>query len=39
MIFKGENRRTHNLRLEPIPGMELDDPEGADVKEGVAVHG
>jgi len=27
-IFSGENKRTHNLRLEPIPGMEEDDEEG-----------
>jgi len=32
MILKGENKRTINLRLEPIPGMEDDEPEegGAD---------
>jgi len=28
MIFQGEKKRTHNLRLEPIPGMEEDDEEG-----------
>jgi len=28
MIFEGENERTQNLRLEPIPGMEEDDQEG-----------
>jgi hypothetical protein len=29
MIFKGEKKRTLNLRLEPIPGMEQDeDDEG-----------
>jgi len=28
MIFKGENKRTINLRLEPIPGMEEDEQEG-----------
>ena len=27
MIFKGEKRRTHNLRLEPIPGMAEGDLE------------
>jgi len=28
MIFEGEKRRTHNLRLEPIPGMaEVDEDE------------
>jgi len=29
MIFKGEKKRTENLRLEPIPGMEEDDDEEA----------
>jgi len=24
-VFKGEKKRTHNLRLEPIPGMEEDE--------------
>ncbi|TET31652.1 MAG: (Fe-S)-binding protein [Planctomycetota bacterium] len=28
MIFKGENKRTVNLRLEPVPGMEGDEKEG-----------
>jgi len=28
-VFKGEKKRTHNLRLEPIPGMDADeDGEG-----------
>ena len=27
MIFKGEKKRTENLRMEPIPGMEEDDEE------------
>jgi len=27
-VFDGEKRRTHNLRLEPIPGMGADDEEG-----------
>jgi Fe-S oxidoreductase len=39
MIFTGEKKRTHNLRLEPIPGVEADDSEGAGVEEGAAVHG
>ena len=30
MIFEGEKKRTENLRLEPIPGMEEDDQEGGD---------
>ena len=28
MIFEGEKKRTENLRLEPIPGMEEDADEG-----------
>jgi hypothetical protein len=39
MIFKGEKRRTHNLRLEPIPGMAVEEevePEAVGVAEGVA---
>jgi Fe-S oxidoreductase len=28
MVFEGEKRRTHNLRLEPIPGMEDAEEEG-----------
>ncbi len=28
MIFEGENERTQNLRLEPIPGMEKDEGQG-----------
>jgi Fe-S oxidoreductase len=28
MVFEGEKRRTHNLRLEPIPGMEMAEEEG-----------
>jgi hypothetical protein len=39
MIFTGEKRRTHNLRLEPIPGMDIDEGEGAEVKEGAFVDG
>ncbi|MEW6203043.1 MAG: sulfate reduction electron transfer complex DsrMKJOP subunit DsrK, partial [bacterium] len=27
MVLKGEKRRTHNLRLEPIPGMEAESQE------------
>ena len=39
MKFTGEKKRTHNLRLEPIPGMELDDAEGMGVEEGGSVDG
>jgi Fe-S oxidoreductase len=39
MIFNGEKRRTHNLRLEPIPGMDIDEGEGAEVQEGVLADG
>jgi len=39
MIFTGEKKRTHNLRLEPIPGMELDEDEGMVAKEGASVDG
>ncbi|MGD2121278.1 MAG: (Fe-S)-binding protein [Gemmatimonadota bacterium] len=39
MIFEGEKKRTQNLRLEPIPGMELEDPEASMVEEGVGVDG
>ncbi len=28
MILKGEKTRTHNLRLEPIPGMQADGAQG-----------
>jgi len=28
-VFSGEQKRTVNLRLEPIPGMEADEEEGA----------
>jgi Fe-S oxidoreductase len=38
MRLTGEKKRTHNLRLEPIPGMELDDSEGTVEKEGAALH-
>jgi hypothetical protein len=37
MIFTGEQKRTHNLRLEPIPGMELDDEEGMGAEEGASI--
>jgi Fe-S oxidoreductase len=30
MIFRGENKRTHNLRLEPIPGMGAEEGEPSD---------
>ena len=33
MIFKGEKKRTENLRLEPIPGMEEDDEEAGDASD------
>ena len=29
MVFEGEKRRTENLRLEPIPGMEAEDDDEA----------
>jgi methionine aminopeptidase len=32
MIFEGEKRRTHNLRLEPIPGMADVDEESESVE-------
>ncbi|MFC1661382.1 sulfate reduction electron transfer complex DsrMKJOP subunit DsrK [Gemmatimonadota bacterium] len=35
MIFEGENERTHNLRLEPIPGMEIDSSVEAEEGESV----
>jgi Fe-S oxidoreductase len=34
MIFKGEGKRTHNLRLEPIPGMELEELDEVTGEEG-----
>jgi Fe-S oxidoreductase len=37
MIFKDEKKRTENLRLEPLPGMELDDQEGHESEEGATV--
>jgi hypothetical protein len=30
LIFKGEKKRTMNLRLEPIPGMEEDESESGE---------
>jgi len=39
MIFTGEKERTHNLRLEPIPGMELDEDKGMGVEEGASEDG
>jgi Fe-S oxidoreductase len=36
MIFEGEKRRTHNLRLEPIPGMEVDEMELVGAAEGAS---
>ena len=34
MIFKGEKKRTENLRLEPIPGMEIDEVDEVSGEEG-----
>jgi Fe-S oxidoreductase len=34
MIFTGEKKRTENLRLEPIPGMEIDEVDEVSVEEG-----
>jgi Fe-S oxidoreductase len=39
MIFTGEKKRTHNLRLEPIPGMDIDEDEGMGVEEGESADG
>ncbi len=39
MIFTGEKERTHNLRLEPIPGMEIDEDKGMGVEEGGSEDG
>jgi len=33
MIFKGEKKRTENLRLEPIPGMEEDDADDGETND------
>ena len=39
MVFKDEKKRTENLRLEPLPGMELDDDEGTEAEEGASLDG
>jgi len=39
MVLTGEKKRTENLRLEPIPGMELDDAEGMKSEEGASADG
>ncbi len=39
MKFTGEKKRTENLRLEPIPGMELDEEEGMKPEEGASTDG
>ena len=39
MIFKDEKKRTENLRLEPLPGIELDDGEGMEAEEGASLDG
>ena len=39
MVFTGEKKRTENLRLEPIPGMELDDDDGMESEEGASTDG
>jgi len=39
MVFTGEKTRTENLRLEPIPGMVIDDDEGMEAEEGASVDG
>jgi len=36
MVFDGEKRRTQNLRLEPIPGMEDEEPEPVGAVEGAS---
>ncbi len=36
MIFEGEKKRTENLRLEPVPGWEDDEPESEETLEGAA---
>ena len=36
MTFEGEKKRTQNLRLEPIPGMEIDANETEDEQEGAS---
>ncbi len=39
MVLTGEKKRTENLRLEPIPGMELDEEEGMKPEEGASTDG
>jgi Fe-S oxidoreductase len=39
MVFTGEKKRTQNLRLEPIPGMELDEDDGMGAEEGASLDG
>ena len=39
MILTGEKKRTENLRLEPIPGMELDEEDGMEPEEGASTDG
>jgi Fe-S oxidoreductase len=39
MIFAGEKKRTHNLRLEPIPGMELEGDGSTGTEEGASIDG
>jgi hypothetical protein len=36
MVLTGEKKRTENLRLEPIPGMEIDKGEGMGAEEGAS---
>jgi Fe-S oxidoreductase len=36
MVFEGEKKRTHNLRLEPIPGMETDEDNAEGEQEGAS---
>jgi Fe-S oxidoreductase len=36
LVMKGEKKRTQNLRLEPIPGMEIDEDSPADEQEGAS---
>jgi len=36
MVLTGEKKRTENLRLEPIPGMEIDEGEGMGAEEGAS---
>jgi Fe-S oxidoreductase len=36
LVLKDEKKRTHNLRLEPIPGMEIDDGDAEGGQEGAS---